>query len=80
MFFVEKNNASCAQVVRPRCARTGHVSVVPVLLSFLSWKGKPRKGTDASVVEAKAILLTESRVAVEARYKPPSFSAGVSDA
>ena len=36
MFFVEKNNASCAQVVRPRCARTGHLSVAPVLLSFLA--------------------------------------------
>jgi hypothetical protein len=43
---------------------------------FLSCKGKPRKGTDVSVVEAKARLLTESRVAVEARYKPPVFKRG----
>ena len=74
MFFVEHKRSLCASgsaTVR----KDGAVVSCPIA-PFSSRKGKTTKGMDVSVVEAKAILLRASRIAVEARYKPPAFKRG----
>src|ERR1019366_3558230 len=55
LFFVEKNNASCPTGL----GKNGALVSCPSA-PFLSRKGMPRKGTDVSVVEAKAILRNTS--------------------